>query len=247
MLAYPCSSWTKVSKGARIGEKISFKTKDGVEIQGLFVKPARSNIKTFVLLHGLASSQDEWQLFVHQLLKKGYGFLSYDARGHGKSLVIKGGQKFTYEDFGPPGDNSNWDKMVSDLKEAVEFLKNSKGIPYQKIGIIGASLGANVSLIYAASNDKISPVILLSPGLNYAGMEISQTILSFTSKENKYRPIAIVASPNDTYAFQSGCFLYKQIESNKKAVLIQGQNSNHGVQMLDKAMIRKLFLWISQH
>lgn len=247
LLLTPIESFAAKGKGGRVGEKLTFTSKEGFSINALFVRPSGPEMKTFILLHGLASSQDEWQEFVHDLTRQGYGFLSYDARGHGKSLVIQDGMKLTYESFGSPAKNSNWEKMISDLDCAVNFLISNKNIRPSKIGLIGASLGANVCLLYAANNNSVNPVVLLSPGIDYAGLNTSQAILSFKGTKNKYRPIAIIASTNDTYAFQSACYLYKQIESNKKAVLIQGPNSNHGVQMLDKAMVRKIFSWISNY
>ena len=246
-LLTPANSFAAKGKGGRVGEKVSFSSKEGFNITGLFVRPAGPGMKTFILLHGLASSQDEWQGFVHDLTKHGYGFLSYDARGHGKSLIVQNGMKLTYDSFGPPAKNSNWEKMVSDLDSAVNFLITAKNIRPNKIGLIGASLGANVCLLYASNKDSVNPVVLLSPGIDYAGLNTNQAIFAFKGTKNKYRPIAIVASPNDTYAFQSACYLYKQIESNKKSVLIQGQNSNHGVQMLDKTMVRKIFSWINNY
>jgi pimeloyl-ACP methyl ester carboxylesterase len=226
-----------VQKGKTVGKKVTFTTKDGVIISGLF-QPAEYAGYTFILLHGLGSSQDEWQPFAAKLVRNGYGFFSYDARGHGQSILTKDKKSITYQAFGGPGQNSQWSKMVSDLAEAVQFLTKDMGLPQKKIGLIGASLGANVCIIYASTNNSIPMVALLSCGINYAGLDITNYINSFQN-----RPIAFVASPGDTYAYQSSLILYQNINSNKKAVFIQGSNNAHGVQMFDGKLENTLIKW----
>lgn len=231
-----------VKEKARVGTRVSFTTSDGVKISALFRPPAGKNRKTIVLLHGLASNQEEWQPFIRKLVQAGYGFLSYDARGHGESTVTAGGQPVSFERFGAPGPGSPWSKMPADLKEAVNFLVTVKGINANKIGLAGASLGANVCLVYAAENPSISPVILLSPGLNYAGIDAAKAVSGLTN-----RSVLFAASPGDSYAFQSSHLLYQQIQSNKRAEFLTGDNNRHGVQMFDGKFENKLLKWLNRH
>ncbi|MBN1622477.1 MAG: alpha/beta fold hydrolase [Endomicrobiales bacterium] len=236
-------------RGGRIGKKISFVTKDGIVINGLYQKPSSARRKVFILLHGLGSNQEEWQGFIKRLIKYGNGFLSYDARGHGNSTQKEDGQTINYQNFGASGQNTHWEKMVSDLEEAVKYLETKRAIRENRIGLIGASLGANVCLIYASKNEKIMPVVLLSPGLNYAGLDTREAISAFKiSEENKKgRPLAIVSSPNDTYAYQSSYLLYNQVKANKRVLFVQGNNSSHGVQMLNKSISYKIVNWIQRY
>ena len=232
----------RVRKVDRIGKKVSFTTKDGIVIQGLFKPPKSSSKETFILLHGLGSNQEEWQPFISKFVRYGYGFLSYDARGHGHSILTDKNKKVTYQTFGSPKTNSNWTKMISDLDDAISFLQNKKGIKKSKMGLIGASLGANICFNYAAKDKTISIVVLLSPGMNYAGIKIKQSIPAY-----KKRYLLIMAAPGDTYAYQSACMLYKNIKENKHAVFMHGKNSGHGVNMLDRLLTNKLIGWINRH
>src|SRR2546430_2152064 len=68
--------------------KVSFKTKDGVTLKANFEKPAAGK-PVVILLHGLASSKEEWNPFAEYLAKQGWGVLAYDARGHGSSSKTK--------------------------------------------------------------------------------------------------------------------------------------------------------------
>ena len=226
-LSFPAFAALK-HKGGRLGQEVSFITDDGVIIEGLYVPAGDRSATTFILLHGLGSNQEEWQAFAHKLLAAGYGFLSYDARGHGDSTMRKNGLAITYQTFGNQGNDSGWFKMLGDLDKAVKFLTREKGIPEKKIGIMGASLGANIALVYSAGNTAIKPVVLLSPGMDYAGIRTESAILQLNQ-----RPVLIAASPADTYAFQSAQLLYQSIQQNRKAALLIGENGFHGVQMFD--------------
>ena len=230
-----------VRKGGRLGKKITITTKDKVRLSALYFKPASTNKKTLILQHGLGSNQEEWQPFANKLVREGCGFLSYDARGHGESTFMEDGSNISYTNFGPPAENSNWEKMVSDLDDAVNYLVNEKSTPAKSIGLMGASLGANTVILYAAVNKTIPFIILLSPGLNYAGL---QAIPAIT--EIQKRPVLLVASPNDTYAYQSTHLLNSQIKENKRAVFYYGANGFHGVQMLNKSMTTKILMWIGR-
>lgn len=228
-----------VEQATRIGSKVTFTTRDGIKISGLYQPPSHGR-QVFVLLHGLASNQEEWQPFVRSLVLRGYGFLSYDARGHGQSTFSTKGEKISYESFGAPEPDSQWNRMADDLRVGVNFLVNVKNIPKKKIGLMGASLGANVCLIYASQDKDMHQIILLSPGLNYAGLSTSDSITALND-----RAIAIAASPGDTYAYQSSSLLYQKIQSNKRAVFITGSNSRHGVQMFDGIFDKKILNWLS--
>jgi len=179
---------------------------------------------------------------MNRLVESGYGFLAYDARGHGKSTLDNKNRLVNYQQFGQPGPGSQWEKMPGDLDSVISFLGKTKHINKKNIGLIGASLGANVSLLYAAKNPEIALTVLLSPGLNYAGFESLGCIEAFSKK----RPIEISASPQDIYAYQSSILLYQKIQSNKLASFLPG-NAGHGVQMFDGKFDNQLIKWINRH
>ena len=222
-------------------QKTEFKTKDGVVISANFKKP-QNNKTTFILLHGLGSSKNEWQLFADKLQKHGYGYFAYDARGHGASNFYANKTPIDYKSFGYGGDGSNWSKMTSDLECAINYLINDLSIKSSKIGVIGASLGANVALNYAANNKSLQQVVLLSPGLDYAGVKTEQTIESFSK-----RAIFIAASPGDIYAYNSSQILYSKIKQNKNAVFQNGSGRLHGVQMFTGYFDEQLLAWIDKN
>jgi alpha-beta hydrolase superfamily lysophospholipase len=225
--------------GSRIGKKVSFFTRDGVEIQGLYEPRASRSKLTFIFLHGLGSNQEEWQVFEKKFVRYGFGFLSYDARGHGNSTSTKTGQ-ISYTTFSANSPDSDWRKMVGDLEDAVNFLNKEYGLPKKSIGLMGASLGANICLKYAAGEKSIPVIVLLSPGMNFAGINIEYDIVNIEK-----RPILIVASPGDTYSYQSSQLLIQKLKQNPKAVFEKAA-TGHGVNMLDIKTENTIIGWITR-
>ena len=85
-------------------------------------------------------------------------------------------------------------------------------------------------------------LVLLSPGLDYAGVKTEQSIESFNKK-----PIFIAASPGDTYAYNSSQILYSKVKQNKNAVFQNGSASLHGVAMFNDSFDEQLLAWIEKH
>jgi len=219
--------------------KAKFVSSDGVVLVGKFVPPKTNDKLTFIMLHGLASSKIEWFNFASKLSEKGYGYFIYDLRGHGESNKKTNDQEVNMKYFFQTGHNSDWEKMIDDLNYAVKYLRH-KGIKKDKIGIIGASLGANISLIYSAKHKFIPVVILLSPGWSYAGLTVDKAI-----KEYGERPILIAVSVGDKYAYDSSVVMFDISRKNKSKVEFFVNNGiSHGVQMFDGKFEYKIIDWI---
>ena len=174
---------------------------------------------------------------VEKLVEKGWGVLAYDARGHGESSKTVGKDKRPngFMRFGPTGPGSPWEKMIDDVGSAVKFLKEKKGVEKRSLFLIGASMGANVSLNYASLTRFLKGAVLLSPGLKYVGIRTDIAI-----QRKNLCPVLIIASSNDTYALKSSEKL-KQL--NSKVQLWTDGKAGHGVQMFDDKLIRRLIKW----
>ena len=70
-----------------------------------------------------------------RLAAEGFGVLALDLRGHGESVGAIG------PDFAP---------MVQDVRAARRFLATRADVIQSRVGIVGASLGANLAAIEAA-------------------------------------------------------------------------------------------------
>ncbi|WP_299890237.1 alpha/beta fold hydrolase [uncultured Lacinutrix sp.] len=139
-------------------QEVTFITKDSISIKGTLEIPKtnKKSIPAIILIHQGGSDRNEWKQLElwNKLLTKGYALLAYDIRIHGASEKDKGG---IYNLFKNPN------RAPLDLLAAIKFLENQKGIDKNRIGIIGASIGANLACVASASKDyNIQSVVSIS-------------------------------------------------------------------------------------
>ena len=223
-----------------IGKPVTWTTPDGVRLAGLFHPPDRPQRYVWILLHGLGSNKQEWLDFARRLAERGDGFLIYDARGHGESVHRAHGGAIDYREFRTLGVGSEWDGMADDLRSAVGFLASRFSLDVRRIAVGGASLGANVALVYAGRRPEVPALLLLSPGLQYAGVEIEEAFRRYGK-----RPLFMAASPADAYAYESVRRLAAQ-RNDSNCVVAEGEGAAHGVHMLNEAFTWKLLEWMKE-
>ncbi|MDO8675022.1 MAG: alpha/beta fold hydrolase, partial [Candidatus Omnitrophota bacterium] len=117
-------------------------TEDGKRIAFSHVKGGFS--KVVIIAHGFYNNKDT-VLFkkISDAFSKEYDVIAFDFRGHGKSSDV-----FTWTAF-----------EQKDLRAIAAFAKENK---YEKIGVIGFSLGAAIALIEASLHQNIDSVIAVS-------------------------------------------------------------------------------------
>ena len=236
LLLLACGAYPVVCGAAPAArETVHFKTAGGCSIEAAYHAPA-SGSPVFINIHGLGSNKGEWRTLESGAEKRGYGYLSIDLRGHGGSLECPG-RRLDYKSFSP----AQWGGLSEDIKAAADYLKDRK-IARGRIVLCGASIGANLSLKAAAEGLKPAGIILLSPGLSYAGIE---SVIYLNQIEAK--PLLLAASENDPYAWQSaGRMLIAAKTRGIPAVFRQGPGG-HGANMLsdaEPALLNFIFEWV---
>lgn len=185
--------------GALCAETVRFETSDGVQMIGDVFGPPNPK-GAIVLHHGLGSVGGEWASFAHHLAQAGYGVLIYDARGHGKSTRTKAGGTVDFHYFFGRGLKSEWGTMISDMGDAVRFAAETFNIDRRKIGVGGASIGANIAFRFAASQPDVPYAVLLSPGMDYQGITVSDLLPGYLKSKKK---LFVASSKADRYAHRS--------------------------------------------
>jgi pimeloyl-ACP methyl ester carboxylesterase len=214
--------------------QITLQTKDNIKIEATYYPPKEKQAPGVILLHMLSRDRHDWNALAKRLQEEGYGCLSLDFRGHGESLG-PAKKPLNWRDF----TQKDYARMVLDLKAGWSFLSHEPQIIRDRIAIIGASIGANIALVFAARNPRVKSLVLLSPGLNYRGIETPEAIRNYGP-----RPIFIVASKEDIYAADSSAKLYAL--SRGKAVLKLYEGSGHGTKLLnqDKELPDLIINWV---
>ncbi len=106
-------------------------------------------------------------------------------------------------------------------------MSEQKNVDKTRVGIVGASYGSSLALIYAADNPEIKSVALLSPGTNYFG------VLPTTPAIEKYgaRPVLIVAAEDDAESATASRQLDKLAAGDKHQLQIY-KKGGHGTGIL---------------
>lgn len=122
-------------------EDVSFETYDQLTLSGWFIPaPEDKNKQVLIILHGYPAEKAN-MLSIAASLYPDFSLLLLDLRSFGKSEGM-------YTTLGI--------KERSDIRSAVDFL-NERG--YEKIGVLGFSLGGAIGILSAAEDTRIGAVL----------------------------------------------------------------------------------------
>ena len=116
--------------------------------------------------------------------------------------------------------------MVADVKAARRFLIGRSDVS-GKIGLLGASLGANLVALAAADDPGVASLALLSPSLDYRGLRIETAMRKFGS-----RPVLMVVSDDDRVRLPFGARPRKGHPRPRDPAASRG--AGHGSTMLER-------------
>jgi len=133
----------------------SFRSRDGLLLQGTFVSPAESPRAGVVFVHGGGVNREEGGFFGRLavgLAQAGISSLRFDLRGHGES---EGRQ----EELTLSG-------VLNDIHSALAQLRQlAPGVP---VSLLGASFAGGICAYYAAENPaELVKLVLINPLVNY--------------------------------------------------------------------------------
>lgn len=196
-------------------QDVTFRTDDGVTIVGSLYVPARPG-PAVILLHALGRTREDWRSVATRLSDAGFVALAIDLRGHGASGPLPEGATL-----------ENLTGMVADVKAARAFLATRHEVSPNRIGIAGASIGANLAMLYAAGDQAVRSIALLSPGIDYRGLRPEAALARYGD-----RPALLVSSQEDSYSTNSVRKLAKSGAGVREVKILNG--AGHGTAMIDR-------------
>jgi len=174
---------------------VSFETSDGFVLKGDLTSAADTNAPVAILLHMYRSNRSAWAPLVPDLLAAGFTVLAIDQRAHGESQQRRG-EKVDVATVPPAAFAELVREGVRDVEAAVRYL-SGRGLATDRIVLVGASYGCSVSLLSAGEVVGVRALVLLSPGTNYFGVDVTGAASSFPG------PLLVVAAEDDRDAAQN--------------------------------------------
>lgn len=156
---------------------------DGAVLVGRLYEATIRPAPGVLLVHMLGRTKADWTLLAERLQNAGVTALAIDLRGHGDST----------------GDASQLSAMAGDVVRALEWLSSASGVLPDAVAVAGASLGANLAAIAAASRRSRTPVALISPSLDYRGVRLDAPVMTRLAAS----PLWLAASTEDPYAMRT--------------------------------------------
>ncbi|MBU0461004.1 MAG: alpha/beta fold hydrolase [Nanoarchaeota archaeon] len=209
------------------GVDFTIETGDYKTIKGTFYNVGAD--KTAILIHMMVKDRHTWDNFVPIMINAGYNVVAYDSRGHGESSGDW--QKFIKQDF---------TDMYLDVKAVKQYL-GEQGVS-GKLVIIGASIGANVALKYATTDEDVKAIVMLSPGTDYRGVTTKDIVPDYRGS------IMFVVSSGDSYSVKSATELYALAGMPEaKKTYVQYSGNAHGTDMfIENPLADDIVEWLKK-
>lgn len=215
-------------------QRIELETTDGVRIFGDISKTVGHPKARLLLLHMMPADRTSWTAFATRATDAGFTSLAIDLRGHGESRQF-GAKTLDYQTM----TDAEHQASIHDVEAALQFLaEHANAAPTV---LVGASIGANLALQALTTRPEIPAAALLSPGLDYRGINILKLIRELTPTQELF----MVASNDDDYSFETIRALNSERDEHTIARQISG--AGHGTTMLERQpeLIDDILEWLT--
>ena len=160
---------------AQAQRRVTFRAGDGAPLSAAYYEASQRPAPGIVLLPMLRRSHADWDFAASQLAEAGFAVLALDYRGG--------------EEIGA---------YALDVRAAKAFLRERPEVIAARIGIAGASIGANLAVLDAAEDPGVVSIALLSPGIDYKGLRTEAAMKKYGG-----RSALLIGSTRDPYAARS--------------------------------------------
>lgn len=204
-------------------ERVMLPTADGKSIAGDYFQGKKP--MGVIFLHAMPSTKEAWRDVCAAVQAMGYHALAIDFRGHGESTGGPDG----FKNFS----DTEHQASILDIDAAAEFLAK-KNVPLGGTWLAGASLGANLALMYTVAHRETQGAVLLSPGLSYRGVQAGPLIRELWQGQK----VLIASSEDDDRSGGNNAdgarVLIEAVPAGCEKKLILYKFSGHGTDMLGR-------------
>jgi dienelactone hydrolase len=214
---------------------LHFESTDSFTVGATLYTPEASHPPGLILLHMAGATRASWRSFAELARSSGYLSIAIDLRGHGETKTSGEGRA------NPSAfEAADWLAVLDDVARAKQILLDAGADP-ERLAVVGASIGANLALHYAASDPQIQAVVLLSPGEEYRDVGILNAMERFHG-----RPLMMMAARDDVYSAKSVQKLDEMAKEFCEVRLYPG--AAHGTDLLVAQALagEQILLWLDQ-
>ena len=213
--------------------RVEIITDDGVTIVGTYHEGGKDG-PAALLLHMMPATKESWRTLVEALKARGFSTLAIDLRGHGESVLGQGGKRLDHKLFS----DAEHQAKANDVDVAVRWLE-AQGRTRSRMAVVGASIGANLAISFAAADHQVPATVALSPGLDYRGVKTADPASSMPRSQK----LLLAASEDDEYSFHS----IRELSKIKTDAEVQElKDAGHGTTMLERepSFLQYVVEWI---
>lgn len=218
-------------------QPVTLTTADGVTIAGNYLAPEHPK-GAVLLLHMMPATKESWAPLQQTLGRAGIASFAIDLRGHGGSTHGPADIRLNYQSF----NDEEHQLSRNDVMTGVSYL-TEHGFAKHTIVLMGASIGANLALQHLSQDPEIRGALLLSPGLDFHGIETEQYTHSLANNQALYT----IASRDDGYSFESSRKLYDLAAITQKEIG-EYEGIGHGTAMIENKpeLIDVIVEWLAK-
>ena len=200
-------------------ERVTYQAADGLRIIADFYAPQDGDpAPAVLLLHQFNGSRAQWADLIPDLLAEGYAVLAPDLRSFGESTtIVRDGEDADYR-------LQNLDDMLFDVAAAIIYLSTRTEVEADAIGVVGASVGANLAYVASGAFPEVRATVSISPNANpQGGVLLGSDISGFS-------PRAVLFMSDETEAADAET-LAATVAEPVDLIVYEGEAA-HGVQLL---------------
>jgi len=162
------------------GRIVTFRAEDGRALNALAYEPSQRPSPAVVLVPMLGRPKEDWDAIGQRLADANILAVAIDLPG-----------------VSDPGDSRVLGAWSGDVRAAITYVNSRPDVRPGAIGVAGASVGASLAALAAATSRVVRSLVLVSPSLDYRGLRVDATLKQYRG------PALLVASAGDPYASRS--------------------------------------------
>ena len=213
---------------------VAYRTADGIQVVATFTPPATTPPwPAVVLMHQYRGTRAQWNDMTPHLLAAGLAVLAPDARAHGESLRrVRADGGYDVE----TDRAKTLDDWPDDVAAAIAWLTARGDINPDRIGVGGASVGANTAWIASGALPAVRRAVAVSGRFEPGGLLMGEDIPNF-------QPRGVLFQSDRAEALQSQALFSLTAEPRRVQVY---DTPGHGIELLKFDAPRRDFIaWLA--